>query len=691
MQLTMYNYIGKTHRKLSIVLKEFLHGLAVKVVTPRILSFSFETPLPYSFNLLQMLHASTSSLDEMPTKLPASHDDGSSPETKSQNDLLLEPEVVPPPPHPASLSRDAEQPRQPPAPVTISKKPASLMAQNTTLALQNAVSGKFNNSPTAGPGVGAGPTGGIVHGRILHRNPIEGVTTHRGGRTMVAPKESHPTSDSTDSSQPGYTDGYSVGEPAANDYSQTLPNGIPGSLRNDSTSVPQNQSETATDMAPTETDSTTVSGSGEPGTIPEAAELQRESNASSQTLLPQQKPLPPLFPVRRKDMNKLPSTSLRQSSKPRVGSSGDSDVMQLLREKANLEGQIEMLNAETEAALQSRAELQAQVAGLQAQMRSQKLSLDQSTQEKATSENYMKRLRANRNELEDRVLSLQNNLEMKDNGLEDLKKELEGAKEANNKLDRRLGEVKRDVENKEMQMAKLREKVAKLENKLENSIDSGSQSSADMRTLQADLLSAQKTKDWFQDQLHLAQDDRNKLQRELSSTQEKIRGDALSIELLKTANSQIKQQLNETRQQSLLEKEQIAKHLETIEADILAREAGFAEIQREKLAVHDAVLAQMNEMEMEKHKVANLVASAVELERQLEATQKELADKKNKLFEAEAEKKELVKNLTLAQVSSIIHIIKGQVGYQTLKIDSFFISVTCLYIIYALPCEHEIR
>lgn len=352
-------------------------------------------------------------------------------------------------------------------------------------------------------------------------------------------------------------------------------------------------------------------------------------------------------------MNKLPSTSLMQSSKPKVGSSGDSDIMQLLREKANLEGQIEMLVAETEAALQSRAELQAQVAGLQAQMRSQKSSLEQAMQEKQTSENYMKRLRANRNELEDRVLNLQNNLEMKDSILDDLKKDLEDTKELKERMDKRVEETRIDMENKDMQLAKLREKVALLENKLENSIDSGSQSSVDVRTLQADLLSAQKTKDWFQDQLHLAQVDRNKLQRELSSAQEKARSDSLTIELLKTETSQIRQQLNETRQQSLLEKEQIAKHLETIEADILAREAAFAEIQREKSAVHDAVLAQMNETEMEKHKVANLVASAVELERQLEATQKELADKKNKLFEVEAEKKALLKDLTLAQVRQI--------------------------------------
>lgn len=578
------------------------------------------------------LHASTSSLDETPTKLPASQD------------------VLPPEGTFHATDNHTEQGKNTPTPVTISKKPSSLMAQNTTLALETAVSGKFNKSPTVGPGIGSGPYTSIIHGRVLHRNPIEGVTTHRGGRTVVAPKDSDIVQEKIQSEV--------IGDQGAGDHpkshSDSLPNGVTDSTQNNTAQVPEHtsalQSETSS-VKPPSTNGELSSMSDSPDSGVEPVKHQTESHASSQTPPAPVKPLPPLFPVRRKDINRMPSTSITQTLKARSGSSGDSDVMQLLREKANLEGQIETLIADTEAALQSRAELQAQVAGLQAQLKAQKYALEQATQEKLTSEGYMQNLRANRNDLEDKLLALQNNLEMKDNNLEDVKKELEGTQEANSKLAKRLDDVKRDVASKEMNIAKLREKVAVLENKLENSIDSGSQSSADVRTLQADLLSAQKTKDWFQDQLHHAQEDRNKLQRELSAAQEKSRSDTLSIELLKTENSQMKQQLNETRQQSLLEKEQIAKHLETIEADILAREATFAEIQREKLAVHDAVLAQMNEVEMEKHKVANLVASAVELERQLEATQKELADKKNRLFEVEAEKKELVKDLTLAQES----------------------------------------
>lgn len=52
----------------------------------------------------------------------------------------------------------------------------------------------------------------------------------------------------------------------------------------------------------------------------------------------------------------------------------------------------------------------------------------------------------------------------------------------------------------------------------------------------------------------------------------------------------------------LQEKEQIAKNLETIEADIFTREATFSAMQREKTAVQQAVFSQMDQMEEEKYR-----------------------------------------------------------------------------------------
>ena len=74
-------------------------------------------------------------------------------------------------------------------------------------------------------------------------------------------------------------------------------------------------------------------------------------------------------------------------------------------------------------------------------------------------------------------------------------------------------------------------------------------------------------------------------------------------------------------------------------------------LQREKLAVQEAVAARMDQMEEDRHQLGNLIATTVELERQLESTQKQLAAKQEDMKALDAEKGELAKSLALAQVS----------------------------------------
>ena len=59
----------------------------------------------------------------------------------------------------------------------------------------------------------------------------------------------------------------------------------------------------------------------------------------------------------------------------------------------------------------------------------------------------------------------------------------------------------------------------------------------------------------------------------------------------------------------------------------------------------------MDQMEEDRHQLGNLIATTVELERQLESTQKQLAAKQEDMKAMDAEKGELAKSLTLAQVS----------------------------------------
>ena len=84
------------------------------------------------------------------------------------------------------------------------------------------------------------------------------------------------------------------------------------------------------------------------------------------------------------------------------------------------------------------------------------------------------------------------------------------------------------------------------------------------------------------------------------------------IERLKADNLRIKQQVTDGQQRTLQEKALLARHLEAIEADMMEREAAFAQMQNQRES-----MAQLLEDEQERMKQSHevtLFCSAVHIE-----------------------------------------------------------------------------
>ena len=379
----------------------------------------------------------------------------------------------------------------------------------------------------------------------------------------------------------------------------------------------------------------------------------------------------PIANLRRRDFNKLPSTrltsvygSLKTTSPSFAKPPTDPDDMDsVLREKANLEGRLETLAAETDTALQQRAEMQTQVASLQAQINAQSSVADTSQQQLSAMTNDLIAAQQNEVQLEQAVATLQNSLESKEEDFDNLHRYLEASAATSHRLTVRMEEIREAMGSKEATISALKEKIAAVQKGAEKAHQERTQYLAELKTLQGDVQSLVSAKEWFEEQLQAAQEARSKLQKELTETQSQSKKQGATVETLKADKAQLQHRLSETQQQAWKEKELIAKHLETIEADFLAREAAFHDLQKEKAAVQEAVASRMDQMNEERSKLSNLIASCVELERQLDRTQKELADKQANVVNLEAEKKELVKRLALLQVS----VIKTKLGLKDLS------------------------
>jgi len=65
------------------------------------------------------------------------------------------------------------------------------------------------------------------------------------------------------------------------------------------------------------------------------------------------------------------------------------------------------------------------------------------------------------------------------------------------------------------------------------------------------------------------------------------------VERLKLESGRLRQQLRESQERALRDKEQLARHLEAIQQDMMEREAAFQEIQRERLMIEDTFNTQV--------------------------------------------------------------------------------------------------
>lgn len=347
----------------------------------------------------------------------------------------------------------------------------------------------------------------------------------------------------------------------------------------------------------------------------------------------------------------LHSKSLNTTQVPVT--SNDSGVLldEVMRDKAKLEGQLEMLNIEAQATLQERAELQAQVASLKLKLITQKSQKNDAEKDVLRADlESLKQLRVN---LEESLTDLQRQLEERSEEGRSLQEDLTQSQEQVDKLNLKMKEVRDEVKTKEVTIQALKNKVAELYVEVQTSMQTKMEADNEARSAKSDLASLQSTKDWYQQQLEIATKSRSELQKELTVLQAQAVSQSSIIERLKSDNAKLRQQFTEIQNKALKEKELLAKHLETIESDMMDREAAFQEIQRERSFLEDTFNTKIQTAEDEKNRISLLMQMTTDLENQLDKAHGDLKKKQNQIVQLENENIELMKKLSLSQEAVI--------------------------------------
>ncbi|XP_063346302.1 golgin subfamily A member 3 isoform X2 [Pelmatolapia mariae] len=328
---------------------------------------------------------------------------------------------------------------------------------------------------------------------------------------------------------------------------------------------------------------------------------------------------------------------------------GHDEVLQVLKEKMRLEGQLESLSSEANQALKEKTELQAQLATVNAQLQAKMEEAQVSKEKQSALTTEVGTLRQSCSQLEKAMVELQSSLENKNASLASLSNDLKVAEDQYNRLMGKVEEMQNAVTSRDNTVQELRQQMGGLQSQLQQVQLERSTLQSRLKTSQAEIDSLQQVRQWYQQQLALAQEARVRLQSEMANMQAGQMTQIGVLEHLKLENVTLSHQLTETQHRSIKEKERIAVQLQSIEADMLTQEAAYKQIQDAKSMVEDDLQHKLDEFEEERERLIKLANTASTLERELEQVKLTLSQKDSQLQTLQKEHLELMRQLTTTQ------------------------------------------
>ncbi|KAM4707110.1 golgin subfamily A member 3 [Discoglossus pictus] len=327
------------------------------------------------------------------------------------------------------------------------------------------------------------------------------------------------------------------------------------------------------------------------------------------------------------------------------------ELLQVLKEKMRLEGQLESLSVEASQALKEKTELQAQLAAVNTKLQAE-LDQNQSSQQKQESlSTEVISLKKSCLDLERAMADLQNSLEAKNGSLVSLSNDLQMAEEQYQRLMGKVEELQRTIIQKDNTVHDLRQQTVSLQYQLQQVQLDRTTLTNKLKASKTEISSLQQAREWYHQQLTLAQEARVRLQSEMANIQVGQMTQAGVLEHLKIENVTLSHQLTETQHKSIKEKERIAVQLQSIEADMLDQEAAFHQIQEAKSMVEEDLQRKLEEFEEEKVQLQKLADSATALEREIEQVKLTLQQRDLQLEALQQEHLEIMRQLTITQGS----------------------------------------
>ncbi|XP_054164813.1 golgin subfamily A member 3-like [Oppia nitens] len=247
-------------------------------------------------------------------------------------------------------------------------------------------------------------------------------------------------------------------------------------------------------------------------------------------------------------------------------------LFELKRENSKMKGQIEQLDHIMEEMAKERSELMLKLHSLNKEIKLKSEKIDELNTQRETLVVECEELKSGINKWESIVSEYQEVVDAKTLEIKNLSDDIVRLSEDNTNVKISCEHLKIDLESKENIIKQLNKKVIQMNTDIESLVQSKVILEEEIKRKNAEMEAIVTQNEWFKLEM-------NKLQTRLNETHQKLVSEQqISInarnewQKAQTFNVLLKQQLTETRHKALEEKDQLMKHLEGINSDLIKNE-----------------------------------------------------------------------------------------------------------------------
>lgn len=232
---------------------------------------------------------------------------------------------------------------------------------------------------------------------------------------------------------------------------------------------------------------------------------------------------------------------------------------ELLRQKAQCEGQLQIVTKQYETALNEKERILN--------------TFKHNGEHRNSLRSDFTKLQLKLNNLEKYNSELNSKLTLSLNESKQWQSEFGKTESENEKLRITLQEMKSEIDSRNSVLFGLKNKITEQHMELQNHIQAKLKLNNHITTLNNEIDAIKKSEKWYIDQLHTCQIAKSNIQQELMSTQTNLITATQKVENTRMEVVHWKNMCEETQRKAMREKEKLLRKVEMIEADILEREA----------------------------------------------------------------------------------------------------------------------